>query len=107
LVSAIVCAAAGLILWDVGTRSPGRALADIAAARTKRLPLAPGIARFIAGFAFLAVSVALVYLAVPAGLFAWYGVFQTGALLAALLVELLVGDDVRFLLGLRRGSGTR
>lgn len=102
-----MCAAAGLILWDIGTRSPGRAFADIAAARTHRQPVAPGIVRFIAGLVFLAVSVALVYLAVPAGLFRWYTVFQTGALLAGLLVELLVGDDVRLLLGLRRGSGTR
>lgn len=102
-----MCAAAGLILWDIGTRSPGRAVADIAAARTRRQPLTAGIVRFVAGLAFLAVSIALVFLAVPAGLFRWYSVFQTGAFVAALLVELLVGDDVRLLLGLRRGSGTR
>lgn len=105
LVSAIVCAAVALILWDIGTRPPGRALADITAARKAREPFGPGLLRFAAGAVFLAVSTALLYFAVPDAIFRWFTAFEIATLLSALMVELLIGDDVRAALGLRRGTG--
>ena len=107
LTLAIVCAAAGLMLWDVGTRSPGRVLAAILAARGDRRRLAAGILRFGAGALFFAVCALLVYLAIPPAVFRWYTLVQTGILVAGLLVELLIGDDVRLMLGLDRGPAAR
>ena len=94
------------MFWDIGTRSPGRVVADIVAARTDRKQLAAGLGRFAAGAVFLLICALVVYLAVPSGEFRWYTLVQTGILVAGLLVELLVGDDVRQMLGLHRGAGT-
>lgn len=105
LVAAIVCAAAGLIIWDVGTRPPARVVTGIAEGIRRRHSLTAGIVRFIAGAVFLVVSAALVYYAVPLSAFEWYTAFEIIALLSGLTVELLIGDDVRVLLGLRRGTG--
>lgn len=95
------------MLWDVGTRSPGRVLAGILAARGDRAGLAAGFARFGAGTIFFLICALLVYLAVPPGIFGSYTLVQTAVLVAGLLVELLVGDDVRRMLGLHRGPGAR
>ena len=104
---AIVCAAAGLILWDVGTRTPARVLAGIMAARGDRKRVARGLARLGSGALFFAVCALLVYLAVPPAVFRWYTLVQSAVLVAGLLVELLIGDDVRMALGLHRGPGAR
>ncbi|MFN2529246.1 MAG: hypothetical protein ABR584_11090 [Candidatus Baltobacteraceae bacterium] len=104
LVGAILCASVGLIIWDIGTRSPAHVLADaISAARLPR-SLLRGILRFFIGLIFLGVSIALVFLSLPEKEYDRYTTYQIIAFVTALAVELLIGNDVRPLVGLRKGS---
>jgi len=104
LVGAIVCAAIALIVWDIGTRSPAALLFDVRKAVHNPLALLRGSVRFLVGLVFIGVSVALVFFSLPASEFSRYTFYQIGAFLTALAVELLIGDDVRPLLGLGRHS---
>ncbi|GAC1659573.1 MAG: hypothetical protein NVS9B12_13000 [Vulcanimicrobiaceae bacterium] len=63
-----------------------------------------GVIRLLAGAAFGATSVALLFVALPQREFQHYTIYQIGAFLAALAVELLIGEEVRPLLGLRKGT---
>jgi len=104
LVGAISCASAGLIIWDIGTRSPAHVLADaLSGARSPR-SLFRGIVRFLIGLIFLAVSIALVFLSLPENEYDRYTTYQIVAFVTALAVELLIGNDVRPLVGLRKGT---
>ncbi|GAC1392371.1 MAG: hypothetical protein NVSMB31_10430 [Vulcanimicrobiaceae bacterium] len=107
LVAAITCAAAGLIIWDVGTRSPLRVATSILTALRTPKTLARGVIRFLVGAVFIAASALLLILILPQNEFARYTLYQIVAFLAALAVELLIGEDVRPLLGLNRGTGAR
>lgn len=104
LAGAILCAAAGLIVWDIGTRSPSRVVADAIAAAHSARGLTRGILRFLIGLLFIAISVALLFLSLPQNEFERYTTYQIGALITGLVVELLIGNDVRPLLGLHKGS---
>jgi uncharacterized BrkB/YihY/UPF0761 family membrane protein len=75
----------------------------IAGARSAR-SLTRGILRFFIGLLFIAISVALLILALPQNEFERYSTYQIGAFITALIVELLIGNDVRPLLGLAKGS---
>ena len=107
LLASIVCFAAGLIVWDVGTRSPAHVLIDAAAAARSPKALLRGLIRFFIGLLFVAVSIVVLFFAVPAAEAGRYMIYQIGAVVAALAVEILIGDDVRPLLGVRRGTRTR
>jgi hypothetical protein len=102
LVGAIVCASIALIVWDIGTRSPGTLLLDVRRALANPPALLRGTLRFLIGLVFIAVSVVLVFFSLPASEFSRYTLYQIGAFLTALVVELLIGEDVRPLLGLGR-----
>ena len=104
LAGAIVCAATGLIIWDIGTRSPAHVLADAIASVRSARSLARGIFRFLLGLVFIGMSIALVALALPPSEFDRYTTYQIVAFVTALAVELLVGNDVRRLLGFRKGT---
>jgi len=95
LIGAIACASIALIVWDIGTRSPSRLLIDIVKAARNGRDLLKGIVRFLAGLVFVALSVALMFFAVPENEFSRYALYEIGAFLTALAVELLIGDDVR------------
>ena len=103
--AAMLCASIALIIWDVGTRSPGQVIADaLAGART--LPnFVRGMLRFVIGLGLISVSVVLVLNALPDNEAPRYTIYQTGIFLAALAVELLIGEEVRRALGLRKGRG--
>ena len=95
VLGAIACASIALIVWDIGTRSPSRLLVDIARAARKPPELFKGAVRFLIGLVFVALSVALMFFAVPENEFSRYTLYEIGAFLTALAVELLVGDDIR------------
>lgn len=106
IVGSILCAAAALIIWDVGTRSPARVLADAIGARASTTALIRGMVRLIVGLVFIAVSVGLLYFSLPVNEFGRFTMYQIGAFLAALTVELLIGEEARAALGLRKGTRT-
>lgn len=104
LVGAILCASAGLIIWDIGSRSPAHVLDDaITGVRSPRSVIR-GIVRFFIGLIFLSVSIALVFLSLPENEYDRYTAYQIVAFVTALAVELLIGNDVRPLLGLCKGT---
>ena len=68
----------------------------------KWLTKAAGSLAGMIGLLFVALSVALMFFAVPENEFSRYTLYEIGAFLTALAVELLIGEDVRPLLGLHR-----
>ena len=90
---AIVLNAFAFTMWDVGTRPPLQLAQDIA--RGVRVPriFALGILRFVVGLALLFAAADVARPAIPS-LHA-FTFLETGMLIAALLVETLIGPDVR------------
>ncbi|GAC1508395.1 MAG: hypothetical protein NVS1B14_12790 [Vulcanimicrobiaceae bacterium] len=101
LAAAILCAAVGFIIWDIGTRSPARVISDVLSA-VRANSFFAGLVRFAAGLVFVGVSVGLVFFSVPLNEAQHYTLYQMGVFIVALAIELLVGDDVRPLFGLNR-----
>jgi hypothetical protein len=90
---AIVLDAAAFIVWDLGTRAPLDLLADLRRAVASRHGLVAGTARFVGGAALLLLGA---FVAGPALLNRrTFTVLETATLVAALLVEQLIGPDVR------------
>jgi len=102
LVGSIACASLTLIIWDIGTRSPAQLLSDIGKATSNPRVLVVGTVRFLIGLVFVVVSVTLMFFAVPENEFSRYTLYEIGAFITALAVELLIGDDMRLFLGLTR-----
>jgi hypothetical protein len=90
---AIVLDALAFILWDVGTRPPLRLGRDIVAGIRVPRSLAFGLLRFIVGGALLFAAADVARPGMPS-LHA-FTFIETGMLIAALLVEQLVGPDLR------------
>jgi hypothetical protein len=90
---AIVCNALAFVVWDVGTRPPRDLVRDVA--RGARVPavLARGLLRFVVGCALLCAGLAVARPAIPT--LRAFTFIETGMLIAALLVETLVGPDLR------------
>ncbi len=95
---AIVFNALAFTIWDVGTRPPMTLARDLA--RGVRIPraLVYGIVRFLVGFGLLTLAVLVARPAIPT--LRAFTFVESGMLIAALLVEQLVGPDLRR--GLRR-----
>ncbi|MBV9277859.1 MAG: hypothetical protein JOZ97_06455 [Candidatus Eremiobacteraeota bacterium] len=102
LIGSIACASIALIVWDIGTRSPSRLLLDVAKSIHDPRTLFYGIVRFFIGLIFVVASIALMFFAVPENEISRYTLYEIGAFITALAVELLIGDDIRPLIGLRR-----
>lgn len=90
---AIVLDALAFTVWDVGTRPPGQLVRDVARGARRRRSFGFGAIRFLIGLALLV----LAGLAVRpvASREAVFTIVETGTLLVALLVEALVGPDLR------------
>ena len=104
IAGAILSAATALIILDIGTRSPGQVLADAITASRSAYAVIRGLIRILISLFFAGISVALTFSALPAIEFDRYTIYQIGVFLAALAVELLIGDQVRTLLGVRKGT---
>ncbi|MEA2665158.1 MAG: hypothetical protein QOI11_2102 [Candidatus Eremiobacteraeota bacterium] len=100
---AIVLDALAFVVWDVGTRPPLRLLRDLA--RGARVPavLGRGLLRFALGAGLLVLG-ALVARPALRGPHA-FTVLETGMLVAALIVEALIGNDLRAPLGAASAAG--
>jgi len=90
---AIVFDALAFTIWDVGTRSPLRLIHDVR--RGVRLPrvLVQGLLRFAVGLALLVLAAVVARPAMPT--MRAFSFIETGMIVAALLVEQLVGPDLR------------
>lgn len=90
---AIILNALAFTVWDVGTRSPLRLAADVGAALRSGRGLKDGIARFVGG-TLLLFGGALVA-GPPLTTASLYTVVETVLLAVAILVEQLVGPELR------------
>ena len=90
---AILLDTAALIIWDIGTRSPARLIAEVRAGLGKRSSILYGSLRFVVGvialLAAAAVSAPVTTRAVD------FTVIECWALVTALVLEQLVGPDLR------------
>jgi hypothetical protein len=90
---AIILDALAFVVWDVGTRPPLTLLRDLAAGVRVPKVLLVGVVRFIAGLGLLWLAGFIVR---PAATSARSFTFlETVTVIAALLVEMLVGNDLR------------
>jgi hypothetical protein len=93
LALAILLDAAAFIVWDVGTRPPLTLLADVRRAFVARQGVASGIARFLCGLALIVLACLVIGPTMPDR--RTFTIAETGMLIVALLVEQLVGPDLR------------
>ncbi len=90
---AIVFDALAFTIWDIGTRPPLRLMRDVAnGVRVPRV-LARGVLRFLIGFGLLFLAAVVARPAMPT--MRAFTLIETGMIVAALLVEQLVGPDLR------------
>ncbi len=90
---AIVFDALAFTVWDVGTRPPLRLLDDIETAARAPRRLATGLLRFLIGLGLLVLGALAARPAMPT--MRTFTILETVMLIAALLVEQLVGPDLR------------
>jgi hypothetical protein len=90
---AIVFDALAFTVWDVGTRPPLHLIRDVT--RGVRVPavLARGTLRFLTGLALLFLAALVARPGMPT--LRAFMLVETGMLIAALLVENLIGPDLR------------
>jgi hypothetical protein len=90
---AIVLDALAFVVWDVGTRPPLRLLRDVV--RGARVPavLVRGLLRFALGTGLLLAGALVARPAIPGP--RAFTAIETGMLIAALIVEALIGNDLR------------
>jgi hypothetical protein len=90
---AIVFDALAFTIWDVGTRSPLRLIHDVRRGVRVPLALAHGVVRFLIGSGLLVLAAVVARPAMPT--MRAFSFVETGMIVAALLVEQLVGPDLR------------
>ena len=90
---AIVFDALAFIVWDVGTRPPVQLARDVARGAVVPAVLARGVLRFVTGFALLFLAATIARPGMPT--LRAFTLIETGMLIAALLVENLIGPDLR------------
>jgi len=84
---------AALVVWDIGTRSPLRLLVDVRAGLHERAAIVRGLVRLALGaLALLAAVGVSAPVATRAGDFT---VIECWALVIALVIEQLIGPDLR------------
>lgn len=90
---ATVLDALAFIVWNVGTRAPLQLLRDISASFSHLSSFAAGVVRFAVGVLLLVVAG---WILAPAMLtFRTFSLLEMWTLVAALIVEQLLGPDVR------------
>lgn len=90
---AIMLDTAALVIWDIGTRSPLRLFADVRAARHDRRAVMRGFVRLAVGV--VALIAAATVSAPLASRAADFTIIECWALVTALVVEQLLGPDLR------------
>ena len=99
----ILLDALAFIVWNVGTRTPLELVADLREGMRDRRTLGIGIVSALVGFVFLMAATILLLPAI-ADPGHDLSVTELSTFLVALLVEFLVGDDIRRLAGIGGSS---
>lgn len=93
MLAAIVVDTCAFMLWNLASRSPARLARDVADGLKRAPSAASGIARAIGGLLLLAAGSALL---VPLAIgYKTYIILEIWAVLTGLLVEQLIGADLR------------
>ncbi len=100
LVGAIFCYAAAFTLWNLTSRAPSAIAADLRSSLHDGRRFARGFLRLLAGLALSLAALLLNSHAMPIRVPHLFGVVSTATLLAGLLVETILGDDLRRLFAL-------
>ncbi len=90
---AIIFDALAFVVWDVGTRPPLRLARDVARGARSSRSLVRGLVRFVIGVVLLILAGYIARPAMPT--MRAFTFIETGMLIAALLVEQLIGNDLR------------
>ncbi|MGD0052261.1 MAG: hypothetical protein ABSD03_10665 [Vulcanimicrobiaceae bacterium] len=93
LAVAVVLDVVAFVVWDVGTRAPLDLITDVRRAVAARRGLLAGSARFAVGAVLLLLAGLIAGPAMPDQ--RTFTLLETGMLIAALLVEQLIGPDLR------------
>ncbi|MFN2460232.1 MAG: hypothetical protein ABR591_06055 [Candidatus Velthaea sp.] len=91
--AAIMLETIAFAVWDVGTRSPVRLIADVRAGVRQPVSFRRGCFRFLVGIIALSGAAILTAPAVPRS--GQWALLLALTLIAALLVEQLIGPDLR------------
>jgi len=81
------------VVWDVGTRPPLTLVRDLSRGLRRPRLFAQGLVRFATGVGLLILAALVARPAIPT--VRAFTLIETGMLIAALLVEQLVGPDLR------------
>lgn len=87
--------ALAFIIWDVGTRAPAQLVVDLYGGLRSRRIFARGLWRFILGLLLLASAALLLLTLTIVDIRREFFALETGAIVAGLLVEMLVGAQIR------------
>jgi len=90
---AILLNTAALVIWDIGTRSPVRLIVDVRAGLREKSAIIHGVVRLTIGA--IALLAAATISAAVANRAADFTVVECWTLVTALVVEQLVGPDLR------------
>ncbi|MBV8530369.1 MAG: hypothetical protein JO104_03555 [Candidatus Eremiobacteraeota bacterium] len=99
----VLCHALAFIVWDVGSRPPGKLIADLGAGFKSPRMLVKGVWRLAVGWLVLLIGALLILSVTVDQIRTEFSVLESGAIVAGLLIEALVGDPVRAQM-LRRGE---
>ncbi len=93
IAAAILLDTLALVIWDLGTRPPGVLFADVARGIRDAGSIARAVVRVVAGLCAMVVGVLI---SAPVAVRALdFTIIECGALVCALVVEALVGPDLR------------
>jgi hypothetical protein len=92
LAAAIVCDFLALAIWNIGTRPPGQLASDIRNGLRSRSTFMRGLAAFIWGTILLILGVIALVPTVRASVL---GLVEIYTVVAALVLEQLLGEDLR------------
>lgn len=87
--------ALAFIIWDVGSRAPGQLAADVYAGLRSWRTFGRGLWRFVLGLMLLASAALLLLTLTILDIRTEFFTLETGAIVTGLLVEMLVGAQVR------------
>jgi hypothetical protein len=93
LIGVTLCWVVALAVWDIGHYAPARALRSLSLA---------GAMRFVVGLGAAFVALLLLIDAFPPGEEGLFSAYAIGTFLAALAVDLLIGDALRSIARIKR-----